>query len=74
MKPSERIKEIHKDIDNKLFTPETIAQSIMHYLDEQWEQQKPYEEVVCEKCGLSGQIDGYGLCWSSRCTNTRETL
>lgn len=40
-KPSERIKEIVGRMD-KFLTPEVIAQSIMKYLDEEWEQERKF--------------------------------
>lgn len=71
-KPSERINEIY--LKQYYLKYEGYTKAIMQYLDEQYEQQKPCEEVVCGKCGFSGQIDGNGECWSSRCTDIRETF
>jgi hypothetical protein len=44
MKPSERIKEIKKQMDTFL-APEPIAQAIMKYLDEQHEADERKQET-----------------------------
>lgn len=61
MKPSERILEIWKELVNKGAKNPDMQKSILHYLDEEYEKNKPCEheetEVwndmdVCKKCNI----------------------
>lgn len=66
MKPSERIEEIYNsktriftgDNDTRIQTEDWI-ESILDYLDEQYEQQKP-TTVKCGECGDEFEIENEG--------------
>lgn len=70
MKPSERIKEICKEVPFEIRdTPIGYTHAIVKYLDEEYEkkQEIELEEKVCNRCGFSGVIDENNICWSDEC-------
>lgn len=61
MKPSERIKEIYRN--KPMWTPETALQSVVDYLDEEWEKQCKHDFVyMSEGDGVGDSLRSVERC------------